>query len=83
MWYVYFITNEDKTFHYIGITQNPRRRLEKHNEGATKSTRFYRPFKKIIIIERVETRIEARKMEKYYKSGIGREKLRKSFQLWN
>lgn len=75
MWYVYRITNKLKTYHYIGITENIEQRLKKHNEGATKSTRPYKPFDQIVIIETLNNRIEARKREKYYKSGIGRQKI--------
>jgi len=75
MWLVYRITKKRKNFAYIGITQNTEKRLRKHNEGATKSTRPYKPFNKIEIIKACPTRKEARCWEKYYKSGIGRERL--------
>ncbi len=42
----------------------------------TKSTKSHRPFDKLSIITTVSSRIEARKLEKYYKSGIGRETLK-------
>jgi putative endonuclease len=60
---------------YIGISKNPERRLIEHNRGMTKSTKARRPFK-LIFKEECKNRIEARKKEKYFKSGIGREFLK-------
>ena len=75
MWYVYALKSlKDKNL-YIGISQNPEKRLREHNLGMTKSTKLRRPFK-IIFKEIAGTRIEARIKEKYYKSGIGREFLK-------
>ena len=74
MYFVYVLTNEK--YKYTGITTDIKKRLRDHNAGKTKSTRPYRPFKKIIELKRCTSRIEARKWEKYYKSGIGREKLK-------
>jgi putative endonuclease len=73
MWYIYRIINENGNFNYIGITENPESRLRRHNDGSTRSTKPYRPFNKIDILRKCNSRIEARKWEKYYKSGIGRE----------
>ncbi len=50
-------------------------RIERHQKGREKTTRAYRPFK-LIYTESLETRIEARKREKYWKSGVGKEQLR-------
>ena len=47
----------------------------RHNNGYEKTTKPYTPFK-LIYSEKVETRIEARKREKYLKSGIGKEFLK-------
>lgn len=57
------------------MTQDIEKRAFRHNSGREKTTRFYRPFV-IIYSEVCETRIEAREREKYWKSGIGKEKLR-------
>ena len=46
-----------------------------HNSGKNKTTKPYLPFK-IIYTEKVETRVDARKREKYFKSGIGKEILK-------
>jgi putative endonuclease len=48
------------------------RRLKEHNKGRTKSTSFFRPWQ-FLFHEQFEDRREARKREKYLKSGIGKE----------
>jgi len=45
--------------------------LLSHNAGKVKSTKSYLPWK-LIYNEEFETRIEARKREKYLKSAAGR-----------
>jgi putative endonuclease len=76
MWYVYVLKSlKDKNI-YIGISENPEGRLLQHNKGMTRSTRLRRPFE-IIYREESKSRVEARKREKYLKSGIGREFLKK------
>ena len=61
---------------YVGLTENIERRLEEHNKGRTRSTKGFRPWV-LIYKEEVKTRISARKLEKYYKSGCGKEILKK------
>ncbi|MFA5746704.1 MAG: GIY-YIG nuclease family protein [Candidatus Paceibacterota bacterium] len=76
MWYVYVLKSSKDNDLYIGISEDPERRLLQHNKGMTTSTKPRRPFE-IIYREEVKNRIEARKREKYLKSGIGREFLKK------
>ena len=61
---------------YIGISVNPRKRLQEHNLGMTKSTKSRKPFK-IIFQEKYQNRIKAREKEKYFKSDCDREFLKK------
>ena len=72
MYYVYILKSTDFNRYYIGMSDNLERRIKEHNSGKTKSTRFYAPWK-LMFYESFTTRIEARKREKYFKSGIGRE----------
>lgn len=61
---------------YIGMTENLQRRLYEHERGKTKSTKN----RNIILVESIEiceNRSKAREREKYWKSGAGREKLKK------
>jgi putative endonuclease len=76
MYFVYAIQNQKDGRIYVGLTSDVEKRLIEHNKGKTKSTKFYIP-RKIIYFEECNTRIEARNREKYWKSGIGKEKLKK------
>ncbi len=76
MFYVYTISSEVKNYIYVGLTNNIERRLDEHNLGYNKTTKPYKPFK-LILLEKYETRLEARAREKYLKSGIGKEFLKK------
>jgi putative endonuclease len=60
---------------YVGLTQDIGIRVKRHNDGRERTTRFYRPYE-LIFSEVCNTRVEARLREKYWKSGIGKEKLR-------
>jgi len=75
MYYVYAISSLERNYIYVGLSDNVDRRFSEHNEGRNKTTKPYLPFR-LIYIEECETREAARKIEKYYKSGIGKEKLK-------
>ena len=77
-YYVYILRSEKFDRHYVGISQNPQRRILEHNMGCTKSTKGFRPY----ILQWQEEcldRVSARQLEKYYKSGAGRRKIKKLF----
>ena len=73
---VYAIKSSVDNRIYVGFTQDIENRLKEHNRGETRSTKAYRPWK-LIFQEQVETREEARKREKYFKSGCGKEQLKR------
>ena len=75
MFYTYAISSLTRNYIYIGLSSDVDRRLWEHNSGRNKTTKPYRPFI-LIYFEIHQTRIEARKREKFFKSGLGREKLR-------
>jgi putative endonuclease len=75
MYYVYAISSISRNYIYIGISNNPERRLSQHNLGYNRTTKPYRPFK-LILLEQYPSRVEARSREKCLKSGVGREFLR-------
>lgn len=56
------------------MTENLNRRLKEHHLGkkSTRTTMFRSPFD-LVHVEVVNTRSEARNMEKFLKSGFGRE----------
>ena len=76
MFYVYAISSKVKNYIYVGLTNNVERRLKELNSGQNKTTKSYKPYK-LILVEKFETRVEARSREKYLKSGIGKEFLRR------
>ena len=76
MWYVYVIYSESSSQFYKGITSNIEKRLDEHNKGYNKSTKAYLPWQ-LVLEEEYESRMEARKREKYLKSGVGREYIKK------
>lgn len=75
MYYTYAIKSESKNYIYVGITGDPERRIREHSLGYEKTTKPYRPFK-TILIEKYTNRSDARKREKFLKSGIGKEYLK-------
>ena len=76
MYYVYILLNETKTRTDTGVTDDVDKRLTDHNAGRVKSSSPYRPYK-IVHLESFKTMSEARQKEKFYKSTIGRRKLKK------
>jgi putative endonuclease len=74
--FVYAISSLNHNYIYVGMTQNIEERIKRHNDGRERTTKFYTPFE-LIYSEVCETRVQARIREKYWKSGVGKEKLRK------
>ena len=72
---IYALKSLGRNYIYVGQTNNFLRRFAEHNSGHSTTTNPYRPFKKILI-EEFENRAEARKREKYLKSGTGKEFLK-------
>jgi putative endonuclease len=76
MTYVYALWSVRFAKVYIGMSQKPDQRLEAHNLGKSKWTRRFRPWIRFYLKE-FDSREEARKHEKYLKSGWGRRGLMK------
>jgi putative endonuclease len=75
-WFVYVLQSTVDGNLYTGLSRNPEKRLLEHNQGKTRSTRHRRPFI-LLFYDTFNTRVEARKREKYLKSGVGREYIKK------
>ena len=73
--YVYVLKSFKDHKRYIGLSNNLERRLEEHNNGKVTATKFRRPFK-LIYFEEFNSRSEAAKREKFFKTGKGREFLK-------
>ena len=75
MYYVYALKSSTRNYIYVEMTNDIERRVVEHNKGENKSTKAYKSF--ILIHEEYFlTGIEARKREKYLKSGCGKEFLK-------
>lgn len=76
MFYVYVLKSAVDDSLYIGQTNNLEKRLEQHNAGQTTSNRRKLPYR-LIYFEKADNRLEARTIEKKFKSGYMRESFRK------
>jgi putative endonuclease len=72
---IYAIKSKVKNYIYVGMTQNLEERFQRHNSGRERTTKPYRPFD-LIYTEEKSNRVEARKREKYLKSGDGKKFLK-------
>jgi putative endonuclease len=75
MWSAYALQSKKDGWLYVGMSSDVKGRLEQHNRGYNKSTKLRAPFD-LFYVEECGSREEARKREKYLKSGQGREFLR-------
>ena len=80
MFFVYVLKSQTDGRLYKGMTENIERRIYEHNSGKCKSTKPYRPWV-MVLTEEFATRLEAREYEKWLKSGVGREYLKKILVL--
>ena len=71
MFYAYVLRSDLDGTLYKGHTQNLDIRLFEHNSGKSKYTKTKLPWK-IVYFEENESRNEAIKREKYFKSAAGR-----------
>jgi putative endonuclease len=79
MYYSYVLRSlKDKKL-YIGFTNNLKRRLKQHQNGLCESTKNRVPFE-MIYFEKFEDRSDAANREKFFKSGKGREFLKRVIQ---
>ena len=74
MVWVYAISSVVRNYIYVGMTKDVDARLARYNKGREKITKPYAPFQ-LIYTEVCANRVKAREREKYWKSGIGKQKL--------
>ena len=70
-YFVYVLSSMVTSKFYVGMSANPQQRLQQHNAGQSNFTKAFRPWK-LFYSEYAGTRENARKLEKYYKTGAGR-----------
>lgn len=74
--YVYILRSLTREFIYIGSTKDLQRRLFEHNSGFVQSTKASRP-RGLAAYVAVGTEVEARELEKYFRTGSGKTILNK------
>jgi len=72
VWYVYVLKSSKNGRLYTGSTNNLERRLEEHSSGKSVYTRNTRPYQ-LVYQEELTDELEARRRERFLKSGKGRE----------
>jgi putative endonuclease len=72
MTFVYVLQSEaDGSRFYVGISNDPARRLEEHNSGGSIHTNKYRPWTLAVSVGFADP-AKATEFERYLKSGSGR-----------
>jgi len=79
-YYCYILQSQKNNKYYIGSCQNLQQRLDEHNAGFTKSTRYGRPWE-IVYYEEFSTRAMACRREKQIKSYKGGNAFKKLINL--
>jgi len=64
------------------MSADPYDRLKQHNSGHSQYTKGFRPWK-LVYSELAGNREEARKLEKYFKTGAGRKRWKKILEDQN
>ncbi len=70
MYYVYILKSLSNNRHYVGYTIDLYRRLEEHNRGKTRSTKYVGPYE-LMYKEKYNTELEAIRRERQIKSYKG------------
>ncbi len=69
--YAYILKSRVTQGFYKGHCEDPEARLREHNAGKTKSIKHAIPWE-LVYVEEFETREEAMKRERYFKTAAGR-----------
>jgi putative endonuclease len=77
--YLYILKSKVGKKSYVGVTNNPTRRIKEHNSAKTGYTSKFKPWG-LLKIEKFKSEKEAAQKEKYYKSRQGRRELKKLFE---
>ena len=75
MYYIYVLFLKNKEL-YKGYTDNLERRMKEHNSGLVQATKYKRPLE-LIYHEAYHNKKDAIDRERYFKTGWGRNYLRK------
>jgi putative endonuclease len=79
MTFVYLLQSQvDPSKFYVGISNDPARRLEEHNSGLSIHTNKYRPWTVMVTVAFADA-AKAAAFDRYLKSGSGRAFAKKHF----
>lgn len=78
-YYIYVLFSVKDYKLYIGYTENLENRVNEHNNGKIRSTKFRRPLI-LIFFEAFKNKKDAKTREIFLKSGFGRNQLKKALQ---
>jgi len=81
MYYTYALLSKRDGKFYIGYTNSLKRRLEEHREGKVKSTKKRGKFI-LVYYEACGNKQDAKKREKYFKTGFGRRFLNNRMKVY-
>ena len=74
-YFVYVLRSRRDGNLYVGYSENPERRLVEHNSGKTRSLFKRRPLF-IVHKEELDSELEAKRRERFLKTGQGRKYLK-------
>jgi|SRR3989344_2291661 len=66
MYSLYILKSNVREWHYIGIAEDVKARVSKHNGGSVRSTKAYRPLQ-VVHVETFRDKTSARKRELFLK----------------
>ncbi|MCU0388471.1 MAG: GIY-YIG nuclease family protein [Chitinophagaceae bacterium] len=76
---IYALVSKKRNWIYVGMSDEVMNRFNRHSQGWEKTTAPYRPFK-LMLLACSLTRVDARGIEKWYKTGHGKSVIRKLIQ---
>ena len=75
MYTIYALISKNRNWIYVGFTSEISDRVNRHQRGYEKTTAPYRPFI-CVQLATAFNRIEARRLEKWYKTSYGKTVIR-------
>ena len=81
MFYTYVLISQKDSKFYIGYTNDLKKRLKNHNDGKVPSTASRFPLK-LVYYEACLNEFDAKKRERYFKSGYGRRFLKNRLEKY-
>ena len=77
--YVYILKSKKDEKLYIGCTNDLKKRLQEHSQGESFATKGRRPFS-LLYYESYPNRKDAENREKFFKTGWGRQYVKKALK---